>query len=134
MRSRNIVNVLGFTGYSSCFVNHTEQVFQSLVSAMVEGALVHSQEGEIIAINPAAERILGIASTAILGQTCEARTRTCSIIHEDGSEFPSEFHPAMVTLRTGVPQSNVVMGITKPDGVIAWISINSRPLISNGVS
>jgi len=34
----------------------------------------------------------------------------------------------MVTLRTGQPCSNVVMGVYKPSGEVTWISINSRPL------
>ena len=32
--------------------------------------------------------------------------------HEDGSPFPGETHPVMVTLRAGRPCSNVVMGVT----------------------
>ena len=34
-------------------------------------------------------------------------------IHEDGSPFPGEEHPAMVTLRTGRPQEGVLMGVYK---------------------
>src|SRR5205823_5214398 len=50
-------------------------------------------------------------------------------IHEDGSAFPGEAHPVMVTLRTGRACSNVVMGVRKPSGELTWISINSQPLI-----
>lgn len=31
-------------------------------------------------------------------------------VKADGSPFPGHEHPAMVTLRTGEPQANVVMG------------------------
>ena len=34
----------------------------------------------------------------------------------------------MVTLRTGQPCSNVVMGVYKPSRELTWISINSQPL------
>jgi len=34
----------------------------------------------------------------------------------------------MVTLRTGQPCRDVVMGIHKPDGTLTWISVNSQPL------
>jgi diguanylate cyclase (GGDEF)-like protein/PAS domain S-box-containing protein len=125
-----IVTASGLAGYSSCFVNHTEQLFESIVLTMEEGVLVHNHNGEIVAINPAAEKILGLDSHEILGQTCEARTRACKIINEDGAEFPAYLHPSMVTLRTGVPQRNVVMGLTKPDNGLVWISINSQSLIS----
>jgi signal transduction histidine kinase len=52
-------------------------------------------------------------------------------IHEDGSPFPGEEHPAMVTLRTGEPQSEVIMGVHKPDDSLTWISINSEPLFED---
>jgi hypothetical protein len=34
----------------------------------------------------------------------------------------------MVTLRTGQPCMDVVMGVHKPDGTLTWITINSQPL------
>jgi PAS domain-containing protein len=56
-------------------------------------------------------------------------------IHEDGSPFPGETFPVAVTLRTGRPCSNVVMGVYKPDGGLTWISINSQPLLdADGVT
>lgn len=36
----------------------------------------------------------------------------------------------MVALRTGVAQSNVVMGVHKQDGSLAWLSVNARPIAS----
>lgn len=38
----------------------------------------------------------------------------------------------MVTLRTGKPQSNVIMGLKRIDGELRWISINSQPLTRTG--
>ena len=49
-------------------------------------------------------------------------------IHEDGTPFPDEKLPAIVTLRTGRPCFNVVVGVHKPNGDLRWISINSQPL------
>jgi len=34
--------------------------------------------------------------------------------HEDGSPFPGDEHPAMVTLRTGEPCADVIMGVDAP--------------------
>jgi hypothetical protein len=34
----------------------------------------------------------------------------------------------MVTLRTGQPCRDVVMGVHKPDGTLTWITVNSQPL------
>jgi PAS domain S-box-containing protein len=49
-------------------------------------------------------------------------------LHEDGSIFTGEDHPAVVTLSTGRSCNDVVMGIYQPDGALKWVSINSRPM------
>jgi hypothetical protein len=38
----------------------------------------------------------------------------------------------MLTLRSGEPYSNVIMGIQKTNGELTWISINTRPLFRPG--
>ncbi|WP_414566165.1 PAS domain S-box protein [Anabaena sp. CCY 9613] len=104
----------------------SEERYRSVVTAMSEGIVVHEANGKIIACNPSAERILGLFSEQIFGRICtDPRWHT---IKEDGSPFPGETHPAMVTLRTGQPCSNVVMGVHQPHGQLVWISINSQPL------
>lgn len=55
-------------------------------------------------------------------------------MHEDGSPFPGETHPASVSLRTGQPVTGVVMGVHHPDGRVVWISINTVPLQKPGAS
>jgi PAS domain S-box-containing protein len=99
---------------------------RSLFAAMAEGMAVHSAEGAISALNPAAERILGRSSAEIIGLRSE--DPSWEAIHEDGSPFPGVEHPAMVTLRTGEPLANVSMGIRMPTGERHWISINSEPV------
>ena len=82
--------------------------------------------GEIVACNPAAERILGLTRDQMMGRTSvDPRWRT---IHEDGSPFPGEDHPSITTLRTGVALRGVMMGVPAPDGTVRWISVNSVPL------
>ncbi|WP_414754792.1 PAS domain S-box protein [Anabaena sp. CCY 9910] len=106
-------------------LRESEELYRSVVTAMSEGIILLAN-GKILACNASAERILGLSREQILERTCvDERWLT---IHEDGSPFPHEQHPAMETLRTGKPCSNVVMGVHKPDGQISWISINSQPL------
>lgn len=93
---------------------------------MREGVVVQLAGGEIVACNPAAERILGLTRDQMAGRTSvDPRWRS---IHEDGTLFPGETHPAMVTLRTGQAVRDVVMGIHQPDGTLRWISISSEPI------
>ncbi|MBD2465468.1 GAF domain-containing protein [Oscillatoria sp. FACHB-1407] len=105
----------------------SEERYRSVVSVMAEGIVLQQADGQITACNTSAERILGLTQDQMMGRTSiDPRWQA---IHEDGSPFPGETHPAMVTLRTGEPQSNVIMGVHKPNGSLTWISINSQPLI-----
>ena len=87
-------------------------------------------DGRLQASNASAERILGLTAEQIGGRTTfDPRWRA---IHEDGSPFPGDTHPITVSLRTGRPCSNVIMGVHKPSGELTWISINSQPLFRPG--
>ena len=56
-------------------------------------------------------------------------------VHEDGSDFPGETHPAMVALQTGKPVKNVIMGVYNPAGdEEKWININAMPQFKPGES
>jgi PAS domain S-box-containing protein len=110
----------------------SEMLNRSVVTAMAEGMCLQTANGEITAVNPAAARIEGRSPEQMLGRTSDGPQWGAT--YEDGSPFPGELHPSMVTLRTGEPQTDVVMGIHKPDGTLAWISINSQPLIVDGES
>jgi PAS domain S-box-containing protein len=104
----------------------SEERYRSIVAAMQDGSLLLDADGSIRSCNAAAERILGLSAEQMTGRTPhDARWRA---IHEDGSPFPGETHPPMVTLRTGQPCADVVMGVHKPDGTLTWITVNSQPL------
>ncbi len=104
----------------------SETRYHALVQAMGEGVVVMEEPATIRSANPAAARILGLTLDELQGRTSfDPRWRA---IREDGSDFPGEEHPATVTLRTGVPHRDAVMGVHKPDGSLTWISINARLL------
>jgi PAS domain S-box-containing protein len=93
---------------------------------MAEGVVLQQADGRITACNASAERILGLSVQQMMGRT--SIDPCWQTIHEDGTPFPGDDHSSMVTLRTGEPQSNTVMGIHKPDGTLTWILLNSQPL------
>jgi PAS domain S-box-containing protein len=110
-------------------LRESEMLYRSVVTAMDEGMVLHMASGDIATANPAAERILGMPQEGISGHTSE--TIPLETLYEDGSSFPAELHPAMVTLRTGEPQTNVVMGLRRPGSATTWISINSQPVVDS---
>ena len=109
-----------------------EALYEAVFMTMAEGVVCQSASGEITAVNPAAERIQGRSARQMLGLTSDSPH--WEAIHADGTPFPGTDHPSMMTLRTGEPYSNVIMGIRKPDGTRTWISVNSQPLMSAGNS
>jgi len=107
-------------------LGESEERYRSVISAMQNGIVILDSNGAIRTCNASAERILGLSAEQMMGRTSlDPRWRA---IHEDGSPFPGDTFPAAVTLRTGQPCSDVVMGVYKPDGELTWISINSQPL------
>ncbi|MBE9225491.1 PAS domain S-box protein [Phormidium sp. LEGE 05292] len=113
-------------------LQESEERYRSVVTAMAEGIVLQDANGVIHTCNSSAERILGLNCEQMMGKT--SVDPLWQAIKEDGSPFPGEEHPAMVTLRTGEPCVNVVMGVHKPDGSLTWISINSQPLYKSGDS
>jgi len=113
-------------------LQESEERYRSLVTAMAEGIVLQDANGVIHTCNKSAERILGLTQEQMMGKT--STDYHWQTIKEDGSPFLGEEHPAMVTLRTGEPCVDVVMGVHKPDGSLTWISINSQPLYKSGDS
>ncbi len=104
----------------------SEANYRSVINAMAEGVVFQDAEGRILDLNPAAERIEGRTREAMLGRFSD--DPAWDAVREDGTPFPGDEHPSMVTLRTGEPRLNVVMGIRTPDDDRRWISINSEPV------
>jgi diguanylate cyclase (GGDEF)-like protein/PAS domain S-box-containing protein len=104
----------------------SEERYCSVITAMAEGVVLQNADGTICTSNTSAEQILSLSTEQIIGRS--SLDLTLHTIHEDGSPFPGEQHPAMVTLQTGEPCRNVVMGVSQPNGQFTWISINAQPL------
>jgi PAS domain S-box-containing protein len=135
-RDGNIIGTFGVTRDISqrkqeeMALRESEERYRSVIAAMQDGILILDAQAGILACNASAERILGLSADQMHGRTPQdPRWRA---IHEDGSPFPGDTFPSMVTLRTGQPCFNVIMGVHKSDGELTWISINSQPLFRPG--
>lgn len=111
-------------------VRESEERFRSIISAAAEGIILQDPDGVIRASNASAEKFFGFAQGEMIGRKWEELRGHA--IHEDGSPFLLQEYPAALTMRTGEPQANVVMGIQKPNGTRAWLSVNSQPLFHHG--
>lgn len=100
--------------------------WDEVVEALPQGIVVHDATGAIVAANERAGAILGLTSEQLLGR--DAFDPGWRTLREDGSDFPGDDHPAMVTLRTGEVCDGVVMGVEPPTGERRWIRVSSRPI------
>ena len=107
--------------------------YQQLFESMGLGVVFQARDGHIFRANPAAERILGLTLDQMQGRTSvDPRWRA---IHEDGSDFPGDTHPAMVALRSGQKVTDVIMGVYNPAAdAYRWIKIDAVPCFKPGES
>jgi len=107
-------------------LKESEEKHRFLFENMTQGVVYHSSNGEIFYANTSAANILGLTVDQLYGKTSvDPRWKT---IHEDGSDFRGENHPAMVSLKTGKAVYNKKMGVFNPQkNDYNWININSIP-------
>ncbi len=105
----------------------SEERQRLLSETMLQGVVHQDASGRILAMNPAAEQILGKSRDEYLGSSLEPESE--HTIREDGSPFPGGAHPAMEALRLGHRVSGVVMGIYNPQRKERrWIKIDAVPV------
>lgn len=108
-----------------------EHQFSIIFDNMPIGVVFQDEVGFITMANPAAEVILGLTLAQLQGK--HSIDPDWRAIHEDGSDFPGQTHPAIVTLRTGKPVKDALMGVYNPRiRNYKWIKINSIPEFNEG--
>ncbi len=107
-------------------IRNIEDRNNAIVSTLNEGVVIQNLDGEIVSCNSSAEKLLGLTFEQMIGKS--SVDPIWKTIKEDGSDFPGEEHPAMVTIKTGKAQSDVVIGIIKPNGELTWINVYAHLL------
>ena len=101
----------------------TEERFRAVVNSANEGILVYDRQLIITAGNLAAERIIGLPLAGMIGKPGFTSLLRC--VREDGTPLPPEERPTRVTIRAGQSLQGQVVGITRADGSITWLSVNT---------
>ncbi len=104
--------------------------FRAVIAGMQEGVVLHDDTGAIRAYNPSAERILGLSGAQLLG--LKPVDRDWNAVHEDGTPWPPETHPALIALQTGRSQPRALMGVQRGDGTFGWLNVTADPLVRLG--
>lgn len=120
------------TGFIAVETDITAQTMErerlaTILRALPAGVVQQDADGRISDANPEACRILGLSHAQLLGRdSVDPRWHT---VHEDGSPFPGDTHPAMQALRSGKAVRNVAMGVSMPGGERRWLRVNAEPVL-----
>jgi len=99
---------------------------RTLQAAIGTGIITLSAEGVITAANDPAEEILG---TRLLGVRFEIEgAARLAMAGEDGAPLAVADRPHVAALRSGEPQRQRTVRITRPDGAHRWLQIDAAPI------
>ncbi|WP_319482187.1 response regulator [uncultured Draconibacterium sp.] len=105
--------------------------YHNLYKSMSQGVVYQNANGEIISANPAAERILGLSYSQMIGSS--SLDPAWKAVDENKNDLPGDKHPAMVALNTGKQVENFLQGIFNPQKKdYVWIIVNSIPQFKKG--
>ncbi len=96
------------------------------------GIIFQLTDGTIQSCNTDAATILGYTAQQVMATNyLELPWQT---IHRDGSPFPLDTHPAIASIKTGQPYTEVEMGFYRPDGSLVWLWLSSQPIFETNSS
>lgn len=121
----------------------SETRLRAVVETMAEGLVVQDATGTITECNPAAAVVHGVPGERLRGRSL--LTSEWRYLREDGSLLPLEEHPAQVSMQTGQPVRDVVLGIALPPRLnghtpngaapslppVRWVLVSAMPLPSS---
>jgi diguanylate cyclase (GGDEF)-like protein/PAS domain S-box-containing protein len=102
-----------------------QRKLQALWAVLPAGVVVHAPGGEVVDINRAAERMLGLSLAQLQG--LDERPTGFELLREDGSPCPRDELPVWRTLASGQPCHNQTLGVRTPQGELRWLLCSSEP-------
>ncbi len=99
-------------------------LYQSLFDRVPIGIVYQNNRGTIELVNPAGEKVLGIRKDDVSNITKDNAPWEC--FDESGARMPLDKTPSFVTLATGEPQHDVLVGIKRQGGEVSWIKASSE--------
>src|SRR3954453_10249482 len=101
-----------------------------VLDALHEGVMMGDRLGRILTYNPAALKILNPGGDELAPSTIS--DPAWQVTGEDGSVMPLEEFPVSITLSTGKPCADRILGLQRTDGTRTWISVNTQGVFHPG--
>ncbi|MDQ6697473.1 MAG: PAS domain S-box protein, partial [Actinomycetota bacterium] len=107
-------------------LRESEERYRTVVESLAEGILIHDPTGRVYGCNRSATAILGAGERELL--RTDGRVPGTQWVLPDGSPLGSQSYPALVTLRTGRPAVDQVLGVERAPDATRWLRVSARPL------
>ncbi|HKU45523.1 MAG TPA: PAS domain S-box protein [Burkholderiales bacterium] len=104
-------------------LRESEERWRATIDSANEGMLVYDRHYKVVAANRAAERIIGLKISELIGK--DGFTSLLPCVNEHGAPLTEAERPTRITVRTGQPQTGRVIGIKRADGRVTWLSLNT---------
>ena len=104
----------------------SQQKYKTLFDILPIGIVITDPQGKVLEVNPASEQIFGVSAI----EHCQRwyNGPEWQVIRPDGSSKPNSEYAGMIALTEQRVVRDVEMGMVKPDGEIAWISLTAAPI------
>ncbi|MBS0445037.1 MAG: response regulator [Proteobacteria bacterium] len=99
--------------------------YRSMVDALAEGVLIFDRQAQVLAGNPAAERLLGNTVAEMQSGGMDA----WQVCDADGRQLEHGDRPLAKVLRGEGRQRDVVLGKAGPDGTMTWLNVNVEAVL-----
>ncbi|XXM70790.1 PAS domain S-box protein [Lysinibacillus sphaericus] len=128
-RIKKIVGVTRDITEKKTLEDHHKRIYDAVTS----GVVLQDSTGKIVYANKNACDILGYSEEALF--TMSSMDEEWKAVNDSGEALPGEEHPGMLTLKTGVPHSNVEMAIYNPArNEKRWILVDTKAIFELGSS
>jgi PAS domain S-box-containing protein len=103
---------------------------RELLDSLATGLLLFGNDGNLLDCNRAGLDLLGITRDQLAGLAVS--DPRWGAVHEDGTQYPADERPTMVTMESGEPCSDVIVGIDNPGMARRWLSNSTYPVTFDG--
>ncbi len=103
-----------------------DAIYRTVFSSMSDGMAIHAADGSILRANASAERVLGLTEDEMTGRAAtDPRWR---LVRPDGAPITPDDIPSEIARRTGASVPARILGVHRPTGEAAWLSVRADPL------
>jgi len=106
----------------------SEELYRSVAATISDGLMIVELSGRVVALNPAASRIMGVQHD-ILGPQLAYTQLGITWLEDDLSQaLPAQRCPMTSTLERGERVVDRVHPLRRPDGEVVWVQVSSHLL------